>query len=134
MWLPKNERKLLASYYSKAKKPNVTLRFPDNLEPMKALGYKEFEQKQSNVENNPFFARVWDANENLNYMGLIKFQGNCERSNPQLRLTNDGWKLARKCSSKLGRVGLFCAEYVWLWVILGAIMGAITLAVTIFKD
>jgi len=36
--------------------------------------------------------------------------------------------------TKIGTIGVWCTEYMWLFVVLGAIIGAITLAVTIFKN
>jgi len=49
-------------------------------------------------------------------------------------LTPEGLRLGQKYNSKIGTITIWCTEYIWLWVILGAIIGAITLAVTIFKN
>ena len=134
MWLPKDERKLLAFYYAKAQKPNVTLEFPDNIEPMKILGYKDCNEEKSNVESNPFFLRVCDANENLKRQGLIHFTFKHERKHPKFSLTFEGDELGKKYSCIPGKIELCCREYIWLWVVLGVIIGLITLIVTIFNS
>lgn len=51
----------------------------------------------------------------------------------QVELTPDGLHLWQKYNSKVGTIAIWCTEYIWLWVILGVIIGTITLLVTIFK-
>ena len=51
-----------------------------------------------------------------------------------ITLTPEGIRLGQKYNSKIGPIAVWCTEYMWLFVVLGAIIGAITLAVSIFKD
>jgi hypothetical protein len=51
-----------------------------------------------------------------------------------IRITKQGLELGKKYNSIGRTIAIWCKEYIWLWVVLGVIIGAITLAVRIFKN
>jgi hypothetical protein len=95
--------------------------------------------------NNLLSRRGLIKRENLNPNSISLLQelpktsealGWTESTNVNFRitLTIEGYNLGQKYNSIGGTIAIWCTEYIWLWVILGAIIGAITLAVTIFKN
>lgn len=126
MWLPKNERKLLAYYFREIGKHDESRTFGDNND-MKALGWNE---RKSNADYDKLYIdRVWVADDTLEKRGYI---GGLNRDIMQktLSLTLEGYDLGRKYNSWWIRSGLWFAEYKyhWIWVIvsfLGGIIGAL---------
>jgi hypothetical protein len=104
MWLPKDERKLPAFYYQNW-----------------AAGRSSFP-----------FKKTWDeeVHRRLRDQELIVY----DIAVGLVSLTPKGKRLGRKFNSKIETIGVWCAEYMWLFVVLGAIIGAVTLVVTIFKN
>ena len=76
MWLPKEERKTLSSYYQKTD-----------------AGAREI----------------------------------------KIELTPEGLRLGEKFNSIIRTIGTWCTEYMWFFVVLGVIIGTITLLITILK-
>jgi len=125
MWLPKEERKLLESYYHKSEKTRETFEL-EIYEAMKILGFKE--NKESVLTTDENWAMVFNANDNLKDRKLIDFE--LEENVFRINLTLNGLDLGRKYRSWWTRSGLWFAEYKnhWFWLIvsfLGGIMGAL---------
>ncbi len=116
MWLPKDERKLLAYYYRKLEQVNVR----------GSLFLSELEKclQGTNTRN-----RVLLASERLmrrNFLDFLNNQGDALT----VQLSLQGYDLGRKYSSWWTRSGLWFAEYKdhWFWLIisfLGGIIGAL---------
>ena len=130
MWLPKDERKTLSFYYQKtdagarkytyfSDKPNDLINYLSN-ETKSAKGHQITSQT------------IKQINRRLGSSGLIKTKDIGARE-IEIELTPEGLQLGQRFNSKTGTIAIWCTEYIWLWVILGVIIGAITLLVTIFK-
>ena len=127
MWLPKDERKLLAFYFRDLPEASFGKKYTSNS------------------------MRVVKANRNLNGRRLINLDGYGDTSNVSfprgcaegdladflpdpkdtggsyttfVELTLDGWDLGRKYNHWFTRTGLWWAEYKghWVWVLLGIII------------
>ena len=75
---------------------------------------------------------IKQINRRLRNLGLINIKDIGARGR-RIELTPEGLQLGQRFNSKTGTIAIWCTEYIWLWVILGVIIGAITLLVTIFK-
>ena len=91
MWLPKDERKLLASYYAKAGKTREIFELPI-YEAMKILGFKE--NKASGPTTDEKWAMAFNANDNLKDRKLIDFE--LDEHVFKINLTLKGLDLGRK--------------------------------------
>jgi len=128
MWLPKEQRKLLRSYYIRSGKTRKNFEVKI-YEAMKSLGFNE--KKTSEQTTNEAWEMVFNVNDILKDRGLINFeheQG--DLSNFKLSLTLKGLDLGRKYDSLLISSGLWFAEYKehWFWLIIsffGGIIGAL---------
>ena len=128
MWLPKDERKLLAFYYTKARKTGQNLRFEQHVELMKVLGFNE------NIEsepNNEKFDMVLIANDKLKDNGFINIRYDTPGLIAIVTLTSEGQYLGRKYSLRfgIGTFCLWCKEYKVILTIIGLIL---TLLIVIF--
>lgn len=126
MWLPKDERKLLALYFRRIDRPDEQKTFKD-FDDMKVLGWKE--SKSNKDYDQQYINRVWHADDILKKRGFLGGL-NREFAEKTLLLTIDGFDLGRKYNSWWIRTGLWFAEYKdhWFWLIvgfLGGIMGAL---------
>lgn len=129
MWLPKDERKLLASYFRRADKPDepVTLGFKEVQNDMKALGWKE--SKSNANYDRKYINRIWNVDDLLKKRGFL---GDLTHDawEKTLFLTIQGYDLGRKYNSWWIRTSLWFAEYKdhWFWLIIsfmGGIIGAL---------
>ncbi|GAI27147.1 unnamed protein product, partial [marine sediment metagenome] len=125
MWLPKDERKLLALYFHKTGKPDEQETLKDN-DDMKALGWKESESNED--YDRQYINRVWNADDILKKREFLNVL-NRAIGEKTVSLTLKGYDLGRKYSSRWTKSGLWFAEYKhhWIWLIvsfLGGIMGA----------
>ena len=149
MWLPKDERRLLASYYrligevaerkvycvsalrpllacwkSRLKVPEYgDAAQPSDDDSGNAKGMKRWVEKRYNETN-----RIELANKHLHERGLIVLERHQhERDVVLIALTVDGYDLGRKCAGFLTRSGLWFEEYRnhWLWLIVAFLGGAI---------
>jgi hypothetical protein len=105
MWLPKDERETLVFYYQK-----------------RVAGSSSFPCKEPMDESIDRYLRE---------RGLI--ETDVLAGKKLVSLTSKGLTLGQKYNSKIGTISVWCVEYMWFFVVLGAIIGAVTLAVTIFK-
>ncbi len=125
MWLPKDERELLKSFYHKSEKTREVFELTI-YEAMKILGFKE--KKASKLTTDEKWAMVFNANDDLKDRKLINF--GLEEHVFKINLTLNGLDLSRKYNSFLIRSGLRFKEYKdhWIWLIvsfLGGIIGAL---------
>jgi len=123
--LPKDERKLLKSYYNKSEKTGEIFEL-EIYEAMKILGFKA--NKASALTTDEKWAMVFNANDNLKDRRLINFE--LENHIFKINLTLNGLDLGRKYNSWWTCSGLWFAEYKhhWIWLIvsfLGGIIGAL---------
>jgi len=126
MWLPKDERELLALYFRKIGKPNESETLKDN-DDMKALGWKE--SKSNSEYDKQYINRVWNADDILKKRGFLGVLTH-DLSEKTLSLTIQGYDLGRQYNSRWIKTGLWFAEYKhhWIWLIvsfLGGIIGAL---------
>ena len=128
MWLPKDERKLLAFYYAKAGSTDQNLRFEQHVELMKVLGFDEKPEAAQITEQK--FDMVLNANQMLKDRGLINLRYETQQLIVNVSLTLKGCDLGRKYSTRPGRAWVCLNEYK-VWVILGAITGLAGLIVSI---
>jgi len=121
-WLPRDERRLLAYYFTKLKRPKDFEIFRDPMELMKVLGYHL--KRTTEAQNSPFLLRVIDANDNLKDRGLAKIQQEPTGMDVTVSLTLEGWDLGRKYNHWFTMTGLWWAEYKshWIWSIVTAIL------------
>lgn len=141
MWLPKDERKMLAFYFRKIGKVDeqeVFSEFTDSKhfnDDMKALGWNENRENRDGCDKL-YIDRVRNADDMLKKRGLINVSVG-ELSARNVSLTMKGCDLGRKYCSKLDTFYIWCNEYK-LWIILSVIIGFITLVVyiiaVIFKE
>jgi len=115
MWLPKDERKVLACYYKELHESGVAARrsfFLSTLE--KSL-------RGRNARN-----RVLLASQTLHRRNLIAFL-NDQGDALTVQLSLEGYDLGRKYSSWWTRSGLLYAEYKhhWIWLIGSFVSGII---------
>ncbi|MGA2033724.1 MAG: hypothetical protein ABSG68_15835 [Thermoguttaceae bacterium] len=149
MWLPKDERRLLAGYYSligevaktklycvSALRPLLTCwnsslkvaEYGDTAQPSRddsgnAKGMKRWVKKRFNETN-----RIERANKHLHERGLIALERHQhEHEVVLITLTLDGYDLGGKYAGFLARSGLWFEEYRnhWLWLIVAFFGGAI---------
>ena len=122
MWLPKEERKLLKSFYKKSRGTRESFELTI-YEAMKSLGFKE--KKASKRTNDEKWAMVFNVNDNLKDRKLIDFQ--LEEHVFKINLTLKGLDLGRKYNSFWIRSGLCFKEYKdhWIWLIVGFVGGVI---------
>ena len=126
MWLPKDERKLLALYFHKTGKPDEQETLKDN-DDMKALGWKESESNED--YDRQYINRVWNVDDILKKREFLNVL-NRAIGEKTVSLTLKGYDLGRKYSSWWIKSGLWFAEYKhhWIWLIvsfLGGIIGAL---------
>jgi hypothetical protein len=147
MWLPKEERDLLAYYYKKIKKPNEWYTFDPWQNPFElidAIGYFRLVRRigrkvkywfrikilnSLKADNEPRSDKEWAVNERLQERGLIEL-GRREIDKIPVKLSLQGWDLGRKYHCLLVRSGLWFKEYKdhWVWLIvafIGGIFGAL---------
>jgi len=131
MWLPKDERKTISFYYQKTDAGARSINYSSD-KPTDLINYLSNETKSAKGHQiSP--QTIKQINRRLRNSGLIKTQ-NIDAREIKIELTPEGLRLGQKFNSRIGTIGTWCTEYMWLFVILGAIIGAITLAVTIFKN
>lgn len=75
----------------------------------------------------------------LRKYGLIKYHHKVRDTGQiEVELTQEAIILGRKYSSKIGTIGVLFTEYLWFWVVLSVLIGAIgvltTILVAILKD
>lgn len=121
MWLPKDERNVLAYYYKELHESGV-----------KTRGQIFLSKLEKCLSKNNKRNRVKIASKMLKQRDLLDFF-NDQNEAVTVQLSLDGYDLGRKYSSRLGTAWVWCNEYK-IWIILGVVIGAITLLVTIFKD
>jgi len=140
MWLPKEERELLAYYYRKLKEPNLRHTFKEPYELIDAIEYfrrtrhivrkikfwlrdKRFIARK--VYKEPRLDKESAANERLHRRGLIRLE--IDLMDIHVELTLQGWDIGRKYSNLLIRFGLWFAEYkdCGLGMVIGAILGIV---------
>jgi len=126
MWLPKDERKLLAYYFCKLNGRTEKKAFP-YYELVKVLLSCKDINKLSEREVNYGIDRVMIANDDLRERGYIHMDS--EVTEVSISLTLKGRDLGRKYSSWWTRSGLLFEEYKhhWIWVILSYIAGVGTM-------
>ena len=131
MWLPKDERKTLSFYYQKTTDTGARSIQHFSDEPTDLINYLSNETKSAKGHQITS-QTIKQINRCLGSSGLIKIQ-NIGAREIRIELTPEGLQLGQRFNSKTGTIAIWCTEYIWLWVILGVIIGAITLLVTIFK-
>jgi len=130
MWLPKDERKTLSFIYQKTDAGARSIRhFSD--EPTALINYLSNETKSAKGHQITS-QTIKQIYKRLGSKGLIKIK-DIDATERMIELTPEGLQLGQRFNSKTGTIAIWCTEYIWLWVILGVIIGAITLLVTIFK-
>ena len=147
MWLPKDERRLLAGYYhelgqegvgpSRVYRASAWYECLDGHTPKEHVPeYGEVIPEQERGPTTPAsmrrFARMLNrvrvANEHLSKRGLISLQRHESESQVfVVGLTLEGYDLGRQYSRFLTRSGLLFREYKdhWLWLIAACIGGAL---------
>ncbi|MBA7690936.1 hypothetical protein ES703_99472 [subsurface metagenome] len=118
MWLPKDERKVLAYYYKELHKSGV-----------KTRGQIFLSKLEKCLSKNNKRNRVKIASKMLKQRDLLDFF-NDQNEAVTVQLSLEGYDLGRKYSKKRGMLWIWCNEYK-LWVILTVITGLIGLIVTI---
>ena len=131
MWLPKDERKTLSFYYQKTTDTGAGSITYFSDEPTDLISYLSNETKSAKAHQITS-QTIKQINRRLVSSGLIKTQNILARE-IKIELTPEGLQLGQRFNSKTGTIAIWCTEYIWLWVILSVIIGAITLLVTIFK-
>ena len=126
MWLPKDERKLLAYYFNELDRPKDFKTYKDPVELMKVLGYKPTHAEQA--QDSPFIWRVWDANDKLNERRLAKINRDTIGMDVTVSLTSEGWDLGEKYNNWFDKSGLWWEEYKghWIWPVVGFFIGLVT--------
>ena len=130
MWLPKDERKTLSFYYQKTDAGAGSTQYSSD-KPTDLINYLSNEIKSAKAHQITS-QTVKQISRRLRSSGLIATQ-NIRARQIRIDLTPEGLQLGRKFNTKTGTIVIWCTEYIWLWVVLGVIIGAITLLVTIFK-
>ncbi len=119
MYLPKDERKLLALYFHKTGKPDEQETLKDN-DDMKALGWKESESNED--YDRQYINRVWNADDILKKREFLNVS-NRAIGEKTVSLTLKGYDLGRKYNSRQGWFVEWLKEY-WLIITLsGGIIG-----------
>ena len=134
MWLPKDERKTLSFYYQKTNAGAGSIKYSSD-EPTDLI--KHLSNEAKSAKGHQITSQtIKQINRRLGSSGLIKTQNIGAREiriELRIELTPEGLQLGQRFNSKTGTIAIWCTEYIWLWVILGVIIGTITLLVTIFK-
>jgi hypothetical protein len=121
MWLPKDERKLLAHYYQQLHESGVDARGDFFLSTL-----------ESCLKGVDARSRAITASNVLQKRNLIVFlHHRGDAITVQLGL--EGYELGRKYSSKLHTFLLLCNEYK-VWIILGLIISFVGVLIVILKD
>ena len=130
-WLPRDEMKLLAYYFTKLKRPKDFETFKNPMELMKVLGYRL--GKETKPEDSLELYRVMDANYVLVERGLAVIEQDSMGMDTTVSLTLEGRDLGRKYSSWFTRSGLRFAEYKhhWIWIIVAYVGGILSTIVTV---
>ena len=120
----KNERILLALCSTKVSRGEA----PFDITHQELVG----ELKRKGIEADRQF--VHETLFKLQNRTLLRWCSSTAGNSVQITLSQQGYDLGRKYTSLRGKIAVWCAEYMWLFVVLGAIIGAVTLVVTIFKN
>jgi len=136
MWLTRRERKLLAIYAKRSESYNKDCEVSDS-DLIKSLSLRDVRELIS-------------LKSRLKGRGLLTFSsldrprrekhengkpvGSEEYGEPRISLSEQGFFIGRKCGTTLGIFELWSRENVWFWVALSALLSAIGILVTIFKD
>ncbi len=120
MWLPKDERKLLAHYYQEPYESGMDARGDFFLSKLERCLRGVNARNRAIITSNTLHRRKFIAF--LNHRGDVI----------TVQLSLDGYDLGRKYSTNLGTFWELCKEYK-LWIILGVITGLVGLMVTILK-
>jgi len=131
MWLTKDKRKTLSFYYQKTTDTGARSIPQSFNKPTDLISYLSNETKSAKGHQITS-QTIKQINRRLESSGLIKIE-NIDARGRRIELTPEGLQLGQRFNSKTGTIAIWCTEYIWLWVILGVIIGAITLLVTIFK-
>ncbi len=121
MWLPKDERKLLAHYYQQLHESGVDARGDFFLSTLERCLQGVDARNRALIASNVLQKR--------NLIVFLHHRGDAIT----VQLSLEGYDFGRKYSTKLGTFWEWCKEYK-LWIVLGVIIGLITLIVTIFNS
>lgn len=121
MWLPKEERKVLACYYKEFHESAV-----------KEGGRVFMSELEKCLSGKDKRIRAKRASETLQKRNLLAFY-NDQGDAVTVRLSLEGFDLGRKYSSKLHTFLLLCNEYK-VWIILGLIISFVGVLIAILKD
>lgn len=125
MWLAKDERKLLSYYHWQIGYAGICQREPSELE-------NALHGQTKGPENRIDEKYVMNVIRSLRKHGLIKYQRKVRDTGQiEVELTQEAINLGRKYSSKIGTLGVWFTEYMWLWVVLSVIISLIGVIVTI---
>jgi len=130
MWLPKDERKTLSFYYHKTDAGARSINYSSD-KPTDLINYLSNETKSAKCHQITS-QTIKQINRRLGSSGLIKIE-DIDAREVEIELTPEGLQLGQKFNSRIGTIGTWCTEYVWFFVVLGVIIGTITLLVTILK-
>ncbi|MBM4040147.1 MAG: hypothetical protein FJ290_16705 [Planctomycetes bacterium] len=152
MWLPRDERRLILSYYIYIGEVEgeVCINPTRWASVLRAWGVKRAVQKLAGVDTtgqgqaiankrkliaavkelNDAVARVRKANRALKQRGLIDVTQAPLSTEPDrvcIRLTLEGYDMGRRCSTFMARSGLWFEEYRnhWVWLVLSFLGGMI---------
>jgi len=124
MWLPKDERILLAFCCTKTSRGEAPfdIRYQELVEKLKSK--RMYADKQS----------VREILFKLRNRNLLRLCSSMEGNGARITLHQQGYDLGVTYGSRGGIIAIWCEEYMWIWVIFGVIIGLITLLVTMLKD
>ena len=135
VWLPKDERKVLAHYAKNVGGAGQEYEIGDE-DVMKSVHLRKVDDLHNIKRNLHKLKLIVCTNlgrkeTDLTVKGrkVIK-----ESENPVIRMTQEGLRLGRKYATLWGTFELWCRENIWFWVILGVLIAIIALVVTIVKD
>jgi hypothetical protein len=121
MWLPKDERTLLAFCCTKVSRGEAPfdLTHHELIEELNSKGIKADTQL------------VHEALFRLQNRNLLRWTSTLNGNGAGITFYQQGYDLGRKYSTKRGRFELWCKEYLWLIIFLTMVISTLTLLVTI---
>ncbi len=132
MWLPKDERRLLSLYTRKVMQAEEKIEISDEelVESLNLQGVNSLHDLKRDLHEKGLIKCTNLGREttvlNVNGRNVPK-----ESQYPVIRMTKQGFELGQKYNSWWGNFELFSKEYMWLRIVLSAIISLIGVIVTI---
>src|SRR4030042_4305196 len=121
MWLPRDERTLLAFCCNKISRGEVTF----------SLTHKELEAELRSKGIEADRQLIHETLFKLENRNLLRWGSAFDGNGVGITFYQQGYDLGQKYSSIVGKIAILCTEYMWFLILLGVIIGLIGIIATV---